>query len=369
MIIERYLMREIIGSFAAVVAVLVMIFLSNRFVRALAQAADGQISSEAVLELIGLKLVNSVGLIIPLAFFLAVLLALGRLYSDSEMTAMHAGGVGVGRVLRAVVALALAAAVGVAGFSMLAAPRAEIIAKELVVQSEQGADMAGVFAGRFKVFDDGRKVFYARDISDDYQVMHDIFVELREASDTITFAAPRGYQHVDADTGDRFLVLNDGVRYRGTPGAADYVVTRFATHAVRIKDSTVAPERVPKSAVPTAELLRVYDARYAAEFHWRLAMPVSLLVLAVLAVLLARTTPRQGKFARIFMAVMLYVVYSNLLGIGRELVEDEQISKQLGLWPVHGLLLLYAIGLLVYDGRLRWWLAARRARRAAMAVA
>lgn len=363
MIIERYLFREVSQSFAGVFTVLLLILLSNRFVRTLGEAAKGDISSNAVMQLIGLKLVDSLALIMPLAFFLAVLLAMGRLYRDSEVTAMHAGGIGTGRFLRSILGFSLLFAFLVGFISLYAAPRAADIAEELEFEAEQGSDMAGIFPGRFKEFSDGDRVFYAREISDDYLTMSDVFVQIRGKNKLTLVAAPEGHQYLDEATGDRFIVFSNGYRYSGLPGQADYVVTRFERQAVRIQDSQIGVRKIPTEALPTTELFNATDRKASAELQWRFSMPVSLVILGMLGVLLSRASPRQGRYGRLFNAILLYVLYSNLLGIARELTEDGEIPQYIGIWPVHGVMLMIFALMFFYQSRIRWWLAVAWARR------
>jgi lipopolysaccharide export system permease protein len=172
-------------------------------------------------------------------------------------------------------------------------------------------------------------------------------------------------QSIDPKTGDRFLVLRNGYRYQGLPGRADYVITHYAAQGVRLKDNQIGVKQTPKEARSSLDLFDAYDSKSAAELQWRLSMPVSLVVLGVLGAVLARTTPRKGRFGQLFNAVLFYVVYSNFMGIVRELVSDGEIPSTLGIWPVHGAVLLFATALYFYQGRLQWWIAAARSRRMA----
>lgn len=361
MILQRYLYREVLQYFAGVMTVLLLIFVSNRFVRYLSDAAAGELGSNLVLQLMSLKLVESLPLIMPLAYFLAVLMAIGRLYRDSEMTAVAAGGIGAGRFLVAMLWLSLAFAVLVGLVSMYFAPRAAAASSDLKMQSKQGEDITGLVAGRFKAYNDGDRVFYARDISPDLLGMRDLFVHVDNGDDMVVMASAGGYQEYEPSTADRFMVMTDGYRYEGVPGQATYSVTRFDKQAIRIRNNPVTRRHVPNEAVPTAELVHDASASSRAELHWRLGMPVSLVVLGLLAVPLAKASPRQGRYANLFNATLLYVVYSNLLGIARELTTKEVIPYALGAWPVHGLMLLLLAGLMLAQSGLRWRYAAWRA--------
>lgn len=364
MIIERYIFREILQAFAGVFIILLLIYISNRFVVTLSDAASGDISSHAIFRVVGLKLVGALSMILPLSFFLSVLIAMGRLYKDSEITAMHAGGIGTRRFVITVLFISLLFSAIAAFISLYAAPKAYGLANEVKEKAEQRADIYGLYAGRFKEFNDGERVFYARHIADDYLTMEDIFVQTRDQQGISTvFAAPAAYQYLDKKTADKFLVLTNGYRYQGNPGDADFVLTHYERQATRIKDSPVEIEEVAMDARTTQELWIAPDTKSIAELQWRMSMPLSLVLFGFLGVLFSRTTPRQGKFARLFIAILFYIIYSNFIGIAKELIAKEEIPVDIGIWPVHAVILVAALIMYFYQVRFKWWLSVYRADR------
>lgn len=363
MILHRYLFREVTQTFIGVLSVLLLIFVSHRFVRYLADAAAGDLPSDVIVQLLALKMIATLVIILPLAFFIAVLLGLSRLHQDSEVTAMTAGGLGLGQFMQAIFWFSLGFALIGLGLSLYASPKAAELAGEIKGRAEASADITGMIAGRFNRVSGGDRVFYAETISPDRARMENVFVQLRDRQPPFLLSAASGYQRVDEETGDRFLVLVDGRRYEGEPGQYKYTVTRFREHAVRIKENLIAGETRKNDTIPTLELLASDNREWAAEFQWRLSMPLSLVLLGLLAVLLARTSPRQGRYARLFNAILLYFVYNNLLGITRELTEQGEIPTAIGVWPVHLGMALFIAALALYQASGRWWLAAFRRRR------
>jgi lipopolysaccharide export system permease protein len=221
-------------------------------------------------------------------------------------------------------------------------PAAARLSDELESRAEESADYSNILAGRFKALSDGDRVFYAEGVEEDGRTLQGVFAQVRDAKRLHLVAAEHGYQMRDPLTGDRFLVLVDGHRYQGQPGSVDFFVTRFREHAVRIEEGREEVRSRRIQGIPTAELLRSGDPSQRAELHWRLAVPVSSVVLGALGFLMARTSPRQGRYGGLFNAVLLYFVYTNLLGAGRELVEQDRVPPLFGLWPVHAALVLVA---------------------------
>jgi lipopolysaccharide export system permease protein len=351
-IVHRYLFREVLQVFAAVLAVLLLIYVSNRFVRYLAQAASGYISSDLVLELMLLKLAENLALLLPLALYLAVLLALGRLYRDSEVIAMTAAGIGLARLTGALAGFATGFALICALLSTYLAPKAAELQHALFEQAKGKAKVAGLQPGRFQELGGGDQVVYVEEIADDGSSMANVFVQVSRERGQDLLVAERAYPSVEGAQGERFMVLENGHRYTGAPGDLDFVITRFERHAVRVQE-TAAPGYRKLEATPTLELLREGDARHLAELQWRLSLPLSTLLLTVMAVPLARTSPRQGRYAKLVTAFVLYFLYNNALGITQKLVEREELHPWVGVWPVHGAFLAGALILLLHQSSTR----------------
>ncbi|MCC6208889.1 MAG: LPS export ABC transporter permease LptF, partial [Gammaproteobacteria bacterium] len=299
MVIDRYILKEILYTLLVVLFVLLIIFISNRLVRFLADASTGDLASEYVLTLLGVKALTALVIILPLGLFMAILLGLSRLYKDSEMTALAACGVGVRGIYRSVIGLSLVVTAVVAAVSFYIAPWAEEQGYRLRDAQESQSLLTGLVAGRFteSTGDDG--VMYFERMSEDGKLMQDVFIQQRRrGADEVVLSARSGRRWQD-DTGAQYLVLMDGYRYEGLPGVGDFKVIRFKEHAVRIKARDVAPTQRKQSALSSAALIRSDDPSAVAELQWRVSMPLSVMLLALLAVPLSRTSPRQGKYAKL----------------------------------------------------------------------
>lgn len=361
MIIDRYIAREIFITLVAVLCVLLVIFMSNRFVRYLADASTGSISNEVVLLMLALKTLGTMTIILPIAFFMAILLALSRLYKDSEMIAMAACGISMGMVYRSVMTLALIVAVAVGLIAFHASPWAEEQIHQIRDAHQARPVVSGLAPGRFTAGDSG--VLYFERLADDGLSMEQVFVQQQGSSRQLVLSAERGYRRQD-DDGRLFLVFENGFRYEGIPGAADFRIIEFRQHAVRLEPPDFTPSFRRQRALPTGDLIASEKKENIAELQWRISMPLSVLVLAMIAVPLSRTSPRQGKYAKLFVAVLVYLVYNNLMGMANTWVARGVIPPLLGMWWVHAGMLVSAWLLLVRQYGLLWSLEAIFGRRA-----
>lgn len=342
-IISRYVIREMVLALLAVTGVLYVIYVSNRFIRLLADADGSSLPADAVVQLLALKSLSNLVTLLPLALFFAVLIALGRLYKDNEMLALAACGVSSARVLRTVLWCAFAFAGVVAGVSLYAGPWAEEKSYQLQDSLRATADIRGMAAGRFREVHDGKLVFYVEGLSDDGRAMTNVFVETESNGVRKVLAAERGYYVVNPDSGDRYLVLQNGHRYDGQPSDPQFKIIAFKEHGLLVEEQSVTPGARKVIAHTTPQLLAQPGRYEVAELQWRVAMPLATVLLAALAVPLARTTPRQGRFAKLFVAVLVYVVYMNLLIVSRSWLERGTVSPLLGMWWVHASLLALVV--------------------------
>jgi len=353
LIIERYLLREIFYAFLGVTLLLLLIFVSGTLVRILAETAEGTYPADIVFSLFALKSVANLMLVLPLALFLAVLLALGRLYKDSEMTVLAACGVGPEKVVKSVALLSVFVSVLVAFLALYLAPLAEEHGHRLIDQAEASSELEGVAAGRFNQTEDGRHLLYVEDIAEGRQRLEEIFGYSRvvDGADNVVIAESAN-QYIDEDTGNRYLLLNNGYRYEGEPGTAQFRIVKFKEYGILLKEQPVVPSKRRRNAIPSSELLRSDSDGDMAELQWRISMPISALVLAMLAVPLARTTPRQGRYGRLFAGILLYIIYNNLMTVGRAWVGKGEVPPEVGIWWSHLLMLATAIWLLWRQNRM-----------------
>ncbi|GAB4361870.1 MAG: LPS export ABC transporter permease LptF [Gammaproteobacteria bacterium] len=335
-VLNRYLIKEFGKSLLSVATVLMLIYLSSRVAALLARVAAGELPGDVVFTLLFLKLVSNLSLVLPPALFIAVLLTLGRMYRDHEITVLSACGIGYRRLYQALLLFVVPTVLLLGVLSFVVSPWAEGTAERLKKIGQQQADVSGIGAGRFKESNNGEVVFYTEGLDRERGVYQRVFIQTREGERTGVVIAKWGRERIDPETGDRFLVLEEGRRYEGNPGEADYRILRFKRYAVRIEERAPRETAVTRTdGRPTLELLRQGGSAAWAELHTRLAAPLSALLLALLALPLSYTTPRQGRYGKLFLAILIYVVYANLLVICESWLARGRLPIGVGMWWVH----------------------------------
>jgi lipopolysaccharide export system permease protein len=344
-ILDRYILREVTLTWLAVTGVLLVILVTNQLARVLQQAAETHFSREVILALIGLSSLENLTVLIPVGLLLAIVLAFGRLYHESEMVAVHACGIGVLRLYVPVLSLTFVLAAALAWLSLALAPRAAERIQELRSMAMRSAQFANLEPGRFRALGSSGVVFYAAAVDRD-GTLKDVFVK-RSQDERIEIAVAKRARHHVAEEGLlHTMVLEEGRRYEGTPGKRDFRITEFQEHGIPVRFPAPKLRAGDAELRPTTALLASPDPGDLAELQWRLSMPLMAFVLTLLAVPLAHLRPRQGRYARIGLAILLYFVYANLLSAAKVWVAKETLPPAVGVWWVHALFGILALFML-----------------------
>lgn len=331
--VQRYVLREVVQTWMAVTGVLVAILVSNQLSRVLGQAADYQYGRRVVVDLIALGAVMHLSVIVPVGLLLAVVLTLGRLYHDSEMTALQACGFPPSRLLAPLLAFAALVALGLAWLSFVQVPRADGEVQAIRRSAMKEAQFGQLDAGRFRSFT-GDAVFYAERV-DSEGVLHNVFVR-REAAGRIEVAvAETATYSKAAANGMHFVTLFNGRRYEGAPGSSEFRVIQFAEHGIPIATPGEAIGAPDPDTKPTRELWGTHAVSDIAQLQSRASSPLMALILTLVAVPLSRLRPRQGRYARVGFAIIVYFVYSNILSAAKVWVEKGALPPAVGVWWVH----------------------------------
>jgi lipopolysaccharide export system permease protein len=340
--IDRYLLKELLLTFGATLLVLLAMALSNRLALYLGKAASGLLAQDTIFLLLGLQGVRFLVLLTPLALLLSAMLTLGRLYRDNEMVALMAGGLGPGAVYRPLFMLVLPLAMLVAVLSLHVVPLCMALQAEVQERARRDAQVSLFTPGTFREIADGEHVVYIGSLHRGRELRW-IFVRSLRPDGMAVTTGERGYQEIDPDTDARYIVLHNGHRYEGTPGQGELQSIRFERLAVRAGFAPPEHQKLKREAIPTPQLLASQSSGDLAEFHERLSAPLSLPLIAFVTPLLARARPREGRYGRVVLAVLVFTVYVNLLLVGSSWLSNGLLWPALGLWWVHGLFLLLGI--------------------------
>lgn len=351
-VLSRYLLREAGTAWLGVTLILLTIMMSTRFARFLAQAAAGELPQELLLKVAGLSSLQYLGLLVPVSLMLAVMMALGRLYQDNEVAAMTGCGVSMWTLYQPFLLLGAGLSVLTALLAFQVGPWAGRTADYMVKDAARFIKLNPFEAGHFRSIGDGRSVVFTERMSADGSELENVVAQIQERGGTSFVTARHGRQTVDAKTGVRSVILEQGHRYVGAPGAAQFDIIDFDSLTTNVKPPQFLYTSSKRAIAPTGQLLGTGNPQDRAELQWRIAAPITVLVLTLLAVPLSYVRPRQGRYGKLVVGIFAYLIYSQLLGVAQTWVAKESPLGSFGMWWVHLLMLGWA--LLLIAGQQNW---------------
>lgn len=364
MIISRYLNREVFTSTTAILGVLYAIFISQRVVKYLGQAANGDISGTMVWQMVGLFSPVLIGFLLPLAFFLGCLLAFSRLYVDSEMAVLRSSGVSEYQLIKMLLPIAVIIALIGGTVTLLISPWANEITYQLRDEQASKLELSMLSPGRFQTFQDGKGVVYVDEPDESQIVAQDedssssklgnfFLAEIAaESNGNSRLVSAKSAERFYDETQDKnFLQLNDGFVYELDENNQISKITEFEHYYARLEAEQSFVSRRKISATPTAELWAKKDSFSWAELHWRLAVPLSVPFLLLLAIPLSRVRPREGKFAKMLPALFIYIGYIIFIVVFRSWIEDEKLPGWVGYIPIYLGMALLGVRMLYLHSR------------------
>jgi len=346
MIFQRAARREFTHSAAGIFVALFAILLTTQLIRLLGDAAQGSIAPEAVVALLGFSALNYIAALLSLSSFIAILLALSRSYRDSEMVVWFSSGQSLAAWIRPVLVFTLPLVFAIALLSLFVSPWANSQSAEYRNSLNTRKDSGLVSPGVFQESASGDRVIFVEAVADDESYVRNVFVHSIQNQRLGVTMATKGHQEI-AENGDRFIVLENGRRYEIEPGSPEFRILEFARYAIRLETKEARGIDRTSKNTPTPELMQNDLPVYRAELMWRLSVPLSAIVLALLAIPLSFVNPRAGRSANMLLALLTYFVYHNLLTISQAWVASGRISFTVGVLAAH-LFMLCLLPLLFY---------------------
>ncbi len=349
MIFERALRRELISIAGAVFTTLFTITVTIMLIKILGQAAGGRIASQDVVAMLGFAALGYSPYILILTGFISVLLVITRSYQDSEMVVWFSSGIGLTRWIKPVLSFGIPVVILTGLLSFIVTPWAQGQSAAFRERFAKREDIARVSPGRFQESSSADRVFFVEGVSGDDMKVRNIFVNTRQPDGQASLVVAReGSIEIDS-RGDKFLVLEQGRRYDGVPTQPDFQLMEFERYGLLVsRQSQVTVGDLSARALPTPALLADPNRFNMGELLWRIATPLMALLLMLLAIPLGFVNPRAGRSGNLMIALLLAVVYSNMISVVRVAVKQGKLPFATAWWPVHAVVLLAVLFLFAW---------------------
>ena len=359
-IIDKYIAKELLTVFLSVYFVLLIIVLSTEIVHLLSWVSQGIIPVTAFLAYLMNSLFEFSVILIPLSLLMGILLAFGRLYSDSEMAAIMSAGIGPMQWYRPLMLIAIPTTILLFVLMAYVKPiisyqRAELRA-EILSQSQLDTLLVGQFNRASK---DGAVLFLEsveannnstnNSSTNNHQINNVFFQQHRENTSYVDLAESTSSFY--NEEGRRYMMMHNGMHYAGNAGEANFKIVKYKDYGIHIYRKQVKADQSIKSK-HVAELWQSTNPEAQAELQWRFSIPLATIIVAFMALPLSHTNPRSGRYSKLAVALILYLLYSNLLGVGKTWIVQEKVPVWIGTWWVHIIAIVFTLILLKYKGYL-----------------
>ncbi|MEE9332186.1 MAG: LPS export ABC transporter permease LptF [Methylophilaceae bacterium] len=339
---KKSLSHELIVTAAALFLILIGIVVAQRAGHLVGGAAKGWIPNDAITTMLGFSLIKFLPMIMSLTIFLTVLLTLSRWHRDSEMVIWFTAGLGITKWIRPIIAFATPVIIIIALLSFFVMPWATQKIEDYRIQLKSRDDSSSISPGVFKESNNGERVYFVESFDQLGNVVKNIFIQSTQHQKIGIIVASRGGRF-KAENDDSFILLEKGRRYQGKPNTAEMSTTEFESYAIRLETKEVTRKPITAETLPTDKLISSESLSDKAELQWRLAIPVSAIILVLLAIPMSFVDPRAGRSLNLMFAIFIFIIYNNVLSIFEAWITQGKINALIGLWPVHILFTLLAI--------------------------
>ncbi|MBN8770961.1 MAG: LPS export ABC transporter permease LptF [Thiobacillus sp.] len=346
MLYRRTLTREMALTTGAVLTVLVAIALVVLFIRLLGDVARGELANEAVFSFLGFSLLFFLPVLMTIALFAGVLLPLSRMWRDSEMVIWFNAGLSLTQWMRPVLAFAVPFSLVILLITLVINPWAQTKKIEYRQDLRSRSESSLIAPGMFAESTAGQRVYYVESLNPLTGIVRNVFMQSRIDGQLGLVVAREG-SHTEMPDGSRYLVFKDGRRYEGTPGKLDYRIVQFERYWMRLDPIAVNGKETGIRQAPLNELLADKTPPARAELLWRVGVPVSALILAVMAIPLSFVNTRARRSYGLMTALLLYFVYNNLLSLTQAWVAQDKLNPWGGMVASH-LVMLFAVAALFW---------------------
>lgn len=342
MLFKRSLIQELISTAAGAFLILLGIVIAQRAGYLIRLAAKGILPNDAITTMLGFNMIKFLPMLLSLTLFLSILMTLSRWYRDSEMVVWLSAGLSIKSWIKPVLFFSVPVIALISALSLFIMPWATNKGDDYATQLKSRDELASISPGVFKESTNAERVFFIESFDELGNIVKNVFVQSLQHQKLGIVVAAEGSRFTEKN-GDNFLVMHNGRRYQGDRNSKEFSTTQFEKYSVRIETAEVKQEPPKTQSKSSQELLLNHDSANSAELQWRLAIPISALLLALLAIPLSSVDPRAGRSVNFVMALIIYMIYNNLLSIVQAWVAQGKLNGMIGLWPVHVLFLVITV--------------------------
>ncbi|MGZ8257195.1 MAG: LPS export ABC transporter permease LptF [Gallionella sp.] len=350
-IFQRALIREFLANGTLLFVVLLSIIVISQLIRFLGEAVSGKVAVDAVLVLLGFSALNYLAVLLSISLFLSILISLSRAYQDSEMVVWFGSGIALTYWLKPVLWYALPVVSVIAVLSFGLSPWALRAGEVYQHHLETRDEISSSTPGMFRESKSADRVYFVDNVQAGSNQVSNIFVKSEQNGKISAMFAKQGLQETQAN-GERFLILLNGTRYEGVTGQLDYRVAAFERYAMRIDPAPVLATQMSLNATPSLQLWRNLQPNTWSQLQWRIGLPVSALLLALLAIPLSFVNPRAGRSLSFITAMVLYMIYYNMISVSNSWVAQSKVSPWLGGIAIHAVMFALVIAMFIWRTQL-----------------
>ncbi len=364
-IIDRYIAKELLQVFLAVIFVLLVVVLGTEVVHLLSWVAQGVIPISALLYYLVNSMFEFGVVLIPLSLMICILLTFGRLHRDSEMAAIMSAGIGPWQWYRPLLLVSIPIIILLFILLLYIQPLVALQRAELTAKIRSQAEVDQLLIGQFNRASSGGILFLESEDKTS-KLINNVFFQ-QNSDDTSHVDLSKSTGTYTDESGRRYMMMHEGTHYIGNAGEPDFKIIKYKDYGIYINKKNVHAH-VSESTRSTVELWHSNRPADRAELQWRITLPLATIIVVIMALPLSHTDPRSGRYAKLAIALILYLLYSNLLGVGKTWIEQEKVPIWIGTWWVHVIAIVFTFFLLKRSGYFaglksgRRWLKAQQAK-------
>ena len=343
MLYQNKLKNELFFNSLSTILILSGVVIAQRGVIVFRLASKGIIPNDSILTILVFSLLKYLPILLTLTLFLTILLTLSRWFRDSEMMIWFSSGLGLTSFIRPILFFSLPIIFLIGFLSLYLSPWATQKSEEYKAGLKNRDELATISPGSFKESKSKDRVFYVEGFGDLGSKVKNVFVQSEQNGKLGIIVSNEGNRVSTTTDKDEYIVLKKGKRYEVNHENNNFTEIKFDDYGFLVERKLPPIIDVNQvEAKPTALLLLTNGNREIAEFVWRVSLPISGIVLIILAIPLSFISPRSGRSVNIIIAIMIFAIYNNLMGVTQSYINLGKLNPYVGGAIVHIIIIIIA---------------------------